>query len=99
MSSTIFRAKTPKEYFDQNSWPVRPRGFFYQILIECFFFSCKIFFHWFLRPLDMASINFSAKTLTLYSGKKKFPAGPVGIFELNLTDFFFLTKYFHISFL
>ena len=94
-----FSSKNAKRVFRSKFLASKTTRLFLSDFNRVFFFSCKIFFHWFLQPLDMASINFSARTLTLYSGKKKFPAGPVGIFELNLTDFFFLTKYFHISFL
>ena len=80
MRSTIFRAKTPKLYFGQNSWLVGPRGISEEILIG-FFFSCKRFFQFFLKHQNKQPTSFRAKTPKLYSGQNSWPVGPKGIFD------------------
>ena len=99
MLSTSFHAKMPKLYFGQISWLVGPKDVFEQGLIIFFFFLAKDFSISFLELLNMLSINFRAKTSTLYSGQNSWPIGPRGIFKKILIEYFFLAKYFSCCFL
>ena len=73
MLSTSFCAKTPTFYSDKVlSWQ-EPRVFCTKI---DFFFSCKIFFHFFLEPVYMLFINFRTKRPKLYSGQNSWLVRP-----------------------
>ena len=61
MPSISFCAKTQTLYFDQNFWPVGPRGIFKQNLVE-FLFSRKRFLHLFPKLLNMLYTSFHVKT-------------------------------------
>ena len=53
-----------------------------------------IIFHLFLRPLNILSTSFRAKTETLHSGRNSWPVRTRSIFVQNLPQLFFLSKGF-----
>ena len=88
---TSFRAKTPKLYSSQNSWPVGPRAIIEQNLTEFFIFLQKVF-PFISRTTIYAIYKFSCKNARIVFWSKFLTSGTQGHFQTKFTQgFFFLS--------